>query len=792
MSESIEQGLGFILTSRTLSKGYKEYIELWIATQNGPRRLLCGPEQPVAFIQQRDAEKCIDLANKNDISIQYTPIQLTTLQHSAVGSIKTSTEKAFHKIRKILTAESIALFEADVKLPDRFLMERFITGSVWYQGHVSSHRPHQVNHAHVKPGSYKPSLRALSIDIECDESGNLYSIGLASKSLNLVIINAAAIDIESSHENFEIITTHGEANLLRAFIQAVTDHDPDIILGWNLKQFDFPVLQKAATRCAIKLTLGRNNEGVFIRQWDEQKVLVEVPGRSIIDGIEALKTMTYHFDSFSLDNVAHELLNKGKLITEEDKLTAIKTLYKTNKLQLARYNYQDCVLVNDIAEKTQFIDFLVLRSYLTGLPLSRPGGSVAAFLNLYLPRMHRAGYVSPMRPLDGGLASPGGYVMSSRPGLYNHVLILDFKSLYPSIIRTFKIDPVGLAEGLKAPDSAIPGFKQAMFSRDKHYLPDIITNLWQQRDEAKKRQDSARSQAIKILMNSFYGVLGSGGCPLYDTRLASSITMRGHEIMQTTASWIQELGYEVIYGDTDSTFVHIPGLKNDEEIDTIGNTLTNIINQRWQQHIKETYQLDCYLEIEYETHFSRFFMPTIRGSEAGSKKRYAGLINNGEKQQIIFKGLENVRSDWTTMAKDFQQQLYQLIFSDSPVEQYITDVVAAIRSEQCDDKLIYTRQLRKPLADYTKTAPPHVKAARLADENNARLGKPLKYQKRTSVRYVVTTIGPQAIEHQTHPLDYDHYIEKQIKPIADTILPAIGFNFDMLTNNQLGLFTSDL
>ena len=130
---------------------------------------------------------------------------------------------------------------------------------------------------------------------------------------------------------------------------------------------------------------------------------------------------------------------------------------------------------------------------------------------------------------------------------------------YPSIIRTFKIDPFGLAEGLKSPETAIEGFKGAVFSRESHFLPSIIENLWLQRDEAKKQKDAPRSQAIKILMNSFYGVLGSGGCPFYDPRLASSITLRGHEIMQTTAGWIEELGYTVIYGDTDSTFVLVEG-----------------------------------------------------------------------------------------------------------------------------------------------------------------------------------------------------------------------------------------
>jgi DNA polymerase-2 len=95
--------------------------------------------------------------------------------------------------------------------------------------------------------------------------------------------------------------------------------------------------------------------------------------------------------------------------------------------------------------------------------------------------------------------------MDSKPGLYRHVLVLDFKSLYPSIIRTFCIDPMGLVEGLKHPDNAIPGFRGALFSRTRHFLPDLIATLWAARDRAKAASKRPL-QAIKIIMNSFYGV----------------------------------------------------------------------------------------------------------------------------------------------------------------------------------------------------------------------------------------------------------------------------------------------
>jgi DNA polymerase-2 len=343
-------------------------------------------------------------------------------------------------------------------------------------------------------------------------------------------------------------------------------------------------------------------------------------------------------------------------------------------------------------------------------------------------------------------------------------------------------------EGLKAPKNAISGFRGAMFDREKHFLPGIITSLWQQRDHAKNDKDSVRSQAIKILMNSFYGVLGSGGCPFYDTRLASSITLRGHDIMQTTASWIQQAGYEVIYGDTDSTFVYLQGITSDVQAQLIGQQLTKDINIKWTELIAKDYQLVNYLEIEFETHFVQFLMPTIRGSELGSKKRYAGLKRSAQGDELVFKGLETVRSDWTQLAKGFQLTLYTLVFAQQDVRQFIKQTIESVRAGSSDKDLVYRKRIRRRLDLYVKNIPPHVKAARLADEQFIARGKSARYQNKGWISYVMTINGPEPLEFLSSAIDYEHYVDKQIKPIADGILPFIGLSFSELTSSQLDMF----
>lgn len=160
--------------------------------------------------------------------------------------------------------------------------------------------------------------------------------------------------------------------------------------------------------------------------------------------------------------------------------------------------------------------FLLERATVNGLAADRHGGSVAAFSHLYFPRMHRRAMSPPTSVTYRRRPSPGGYVMDSRPGLYDSVLVLDYKSLYPSIIRTFLIDPVGLVEGMAQPDDlhSTEGFLGARFSREKHCLPEIVGNIWHGRDEAKRHGNKPLSQALKIIMNAFYGVLGTSACPL--------------------------------------------------------------------------------------------------------------------------------------------------------------------------------------------------------------------------------------------------------------------------------------
>ncbi|KGJ87723.1 DNA polymerase II [Colwellia psychrerythraea] len=834
---------GFLLTRQVQDTAKGLQITLWLKSHCGVAQLQINNELAVFFIENHQLESAQRILVNQQIPLEKSKqLSLKTFAQQKVAALYFTSMRSFYRARDALKYQQIKCYEDDIRADDRFLMERHITADITYTGDFISDSIGRVggdyivsnesfkndkprkDYQLVKQAKCKRATTAdeiqltmLSIDIECSMNGELYSIGLYAcnstasgtkeEFKRVLMIGKAQLNCESY-----IHWLADEKQLLQQFIDEVTLFDADIFIGWNVINFDFYLLQKRCDLHGVKFAIGRDGSKPYWRKNanNTEQNFIEIAGRVVLDGIDLLKTATYSFPSFSLDNVAHTLLGIGKKVSDvENRVQEITDNFYHNKAELAAYNLEDCRLVWLIFEKTQLLAFAQLRAQLTGLAIDRIGGSVAAFTNLYLPKLHRSGYIAPnMGDGVSDLVSPGGYVMDSIPGLYENVLVLDFKSLYPSIIRTFKIDPMGLIEGLAVvnePSSnkdnteqddkdnrnyVIKGFDGAYFSRTAHFLPDIIESLWLERDKAKLQKNAALSQAIKIIMNSFYGVLGSTGCRFFDPRLSGSITKRSHEILKTTSNWISEQGHQVIYGDTDSIFVFIGADKSKQQAQQLGLSLQSFINKKWRATLQQDFKITSQLDIEFETHFTKFLMPKIRGLNnlkdqkvIGTKKRYAGISN----EIMIFKGLETVRSDWTELSKDFQQELYRLVFNDEPIEEYIQSVVTDLKAGLYDDKLIYQKKIRRKLNDYVNT-PPHIKAALIANIKLDEQGKKPKYKHRSTIRYVITLDGVQPLEFNESKLDYDFYVEKQLKPIADDILPFIGRDFESISGDQLGLF----
>ena len=776
--------VGFILTRhwRDTPRGIE--VSFWLATDQGPRSVSVPLQRATAFFPTE---------YRNQVETLLADHQGVTLHDSALKDFSQRPQTTLylnqHRSLKAITQHfaqaAIPLYEADIRPTDRYMMERFITAPVWI-GHSTNGEP-----TRLKPHpDYRPTLKWVSLDIETNERGELYCIGLEGCGQRQVYMLGPPTPSDEQLD-FTLTYVSHPRDLIHALNQWMALHDPDVLIGWNVIQFDLRILHREAERFGLPLKLGRGGSTLI---WQEHGFKpgvfsAQVAGRWIIDGIEALKSAFWDFPSFSLENVSQDLLGEGKdSATPHDRMAEINQRFRQDKVALARYNVKDCELVTRIFQKTKLMDFLLERASTNGLPGDRHGGSIAAFTHLYLPRMHRLGFVAPNLGDIAPQQSPGGFVMDSQPGLYRSVIVLDYKSLYPSIIRTFLIDPVGLIVGLAEPDHTVPGYLSAQFSRTVHCLPAIVEQIWQGREKAKREKNAPLSQALKIIMNAFYGVLGTPSCRFFDPRLASSITLRGHDIMQQTRQLIEQQGYTVIYGDTDSTFISLGEQCDPQQADAIGQRLVSLINEWWQHSLQQQLGLASALEIEYERHFSRFLMPTIRGAEQGSKKRYAGLVTDHGEERLVFKGLETVRTDWTPLAQQFQQTLYGLIFRDQPWEEYVQRTVQQLLAGELDDQLVYKKRLRRPLADYEKNIPPHVRAARLAEQAALAQGQKSSFRRGSAIRYVITLAGPEPLTALTAPLDYTHYLTKQLQPVAEGILGFVGGNFENVMTGQLGLF----
>jgi DNA polymerase-2 len=706
-----------------------------------------------------------------------------------------------------LLATRVFPFESDVKPSDRFLMERFVTGALRIEG--PAERRHGVlrfDNPRVTTADLRVDLSLLALDNETDgRDGPLLSAALATPEHERVFVRGRRPPTWSAGDHPTITFVSDERALLSAFFAAIVEIDPDVVCGWNVVEFDLAVLEARARQHRVPFALGRAGERgrVLAGSSASSPSIARIPGRVVLDGIATLRSATHSFERFTLEHVARELLGRGKAIAETgDKLAEIRRMHAEQVDLLAAYNLEDCRLVLDIFAAADLLGFAMERARLTGLPMDRQGGSVAAFDHLYLPRIHRKGFVA--HDVDADVepeASPGGHVLDSIPGLYQDVLSFDFRSLYPSIIRTFQIDPLGMAQ---PGDDPIPGEDGARFAREGSVLPGLIETLHDARSAANAAGNAALSRAIKILMNSFYGVLGTPGCRFYDPRLPTSITRRGHMVIERARSFFEERGLPVIYGDTDSLFVHAAsGAPTPDTSDTSGamlargRALAAELTALLADELRRDFRVVSRLELRFESHWLRFLMPTTRGAERGSKKRYAGVVRGADgATRLVVRGLEAVRRDWTPLARRVQVELLRRVFEGEPFEAWLLEVARDLRAGRLDAELVYRKRLRRDLDAYGGAgggagsgAPAHVKAARLltaAEGESA--GEASAESGASEIEYVITTRGPQPTAARSAPIDVDHYVDKQLAPVCDVVLPFLGTSFDRIAGRQTSLF----
>lgn len=768
---------GFIVNETYRVERGKAYVYLFGRLENGKSFCTRSYYRPYFCIREEDVETAKGLPATIRYEVERTG--WTTMSGERVVRLVYDIPKDTIPLRRLFEQHGIQCFEADIRFTQRFLLDKDIRRAVEIDGSYAEGE--YVDRFYDEPSledtEWYPDLKVLSFDIETSpKADRLYSISLVTDDRKeVLIVSDKKLDRARSFP--------GEKSLLEAFRAAVMEIDPDIVTGWNSIDFDLAVLRDKFREHRIPFRFGRAEwdcslrlESSFLRE-----SAADCPGRQVLDGIQMLKLNFIGLDNYKLSTAAKEILGDGKLIGDENKGEEIVDAYRNDQQKLVDYNLKDSQLVLDILRETNAVDIMLHRALLTGMSLDRVRGSIASFDSLYLRELRKRGRVAPS--VAGAAREErisGGFVMESRPGLYDNIVVLDFKSLYPSIMRTFNIDPLSFALAENA-ERTIEAPNGARFDAEEGILPELLQRLWDARDEAKQSNDGRKSFAIKILMNSFFGVLASPACRFFSLDVGNAITGFGRHFIKLTAERVREAGKDVIYGDTDSVFLDVGTETHDAAAET-GERIAEDINAFYREHIGKEYGRDCYLELELDKVFTCFLMPRIRGGETGAKKRYAGLVRTDGKDRLVVTGMEIVRRDWTALAKEFQERLLRLVFAKENPDRFVRQFVGDLKDGKMDSLLVYQKAVRKQLEDYVKTTPPHVKAARLQIEHDIPLESNI-------VEYIQTMEGPYPVALMRRPggpsIDYDHYVEKQLRPIADAILSFYDMTFsDILRGSK--------
>ncbi|MDJ0787758.1 MAG: DNA polymerase II [Myxococcota bacterium] len=751
---------GFIVQPTYRVRGGVPIVQLWGRLASGEAFLVEDDRfRPYFFAPEA---KVAAIPGAPDLRVEPSPLR--SLRGEALVRITAQVPAAVPPLRERIRKAGGEVLEADVRFPTRYLIDHGIGAGLTIRGDPEpGHGLRRFRNPELRPSEGAADLRTLSLDIETSpDAGRIYSVALAGGE-------TAEVHLQSEHPVEGAIVHADEAALLAGTLERIRELDPDVLLGWAVVDFDLRVLARRCEVLRVPFHLGRTDDPPRFQQDPgfTRRTRADVPGRVVLDGVD-LAREALRLPDYRLETVARHVLGRGKRIDQSapDKAAEITRMFEEDPAALVAYNLEDAVLVPELLAREGLLDLTIERSRLSGMPLDRVSSSIASFDRVYLPELRARGYVAPSVDLERkGALIQGGALLDPVAGLYRRVAVFDFKSLYPSLMRTFQLDP--LAHG-RAGKDAIVAPNGARFAREGAILPGILERFMDGRAAAKQRGDRHADQSIKIMLNALFGVLGASSCRFFDAEVANAITGFGQQTLHWTREAFESLGVRVLYGDTDSVFVELGAGDRAGFAESLRDQVQDAIAER----IRREYRVEPRLELELERIFDRLLLPRLRGARgsraaSGSKKRYAGFVDG----QLVLVGLESVRRDWPEVATRLQQGMLERLFGDEEVEPFVREVVDAVRAGRLDDELVYSKRLRKGTLDrYTRGAPPHVQAARKLPGRAPR-----------SVRYVITRRGPEPVSVGVplpDDIDRAHYVERVLRPVAEGILCEIGSGFD--------------
>ena len=574
-----------------------------------------------------------------------------------------------------------------------------------------------------------------------------------------------------------------ERDMIRRFVKKVNEFDIDVIVGYNSANFDIKYLLERSEALGIDFNLSRFEGNTRIESHGLVNK-VKIGGRVHVDmylvvrfvAVVGASENILKLNSYTLRNVYEAMSNDKKLIVDKRNIFKMWDGTREELAELASYNLNDSYALQKVYDP--LIPIMIELSRVTGDVLGDVCVSTTGQLVEFMLMRHStmSGELIPNKPSEqetgARLRNPieGAYVKTPEPGIYSKLVLFDFRGLYPSIIISHNIDPSSLCTECTDYYESPTGDK---FSKGrKSIIPRILKYLIEQRAAVKKayKKDpnnmvlGSRSQALKIVSNSFYGYLGYARSRWYARECAASVTAWGRQYIKAVMDRSEEKGFKVLYGDTDSVVLVLGDNSKDDALRFI---------QEYNKSLPES------MELELEDFYSRgvFVGKKSEKGAGGAKKKYALISETGK---IKIRGFELVRRDWSRVARDTQRKVLEVILKEGSAEKaaaIVREVISNLRSGTVPlSELAINTQIRKSVDSYDVTSP-EVAAARSAIKAGVKNKEDFEG---SVISYIITKHGNSTsekakLEELAQDYDAEYYINKQVLPATMRILKELNF-----------------
>jgi len=575
-----------------------------------------------------------------------------------------------------------------------------------------------------------------------------------------------------------------EKQMIEAFIELIKKSDLDGVITYNGDLFDFPYLIDRTKTLGIKFNIDFNEKPPR-KQRKGLENAVKLNGLQHIDCYKLMQLLTrfqvINLLKYDLESVAQQIFGKEKEKLQSKKINEIWDSGREFQ-RLVDYNLEDSEATYKLAMKyfTVFIEI----GKLTRQTLYEVNRTSASVLNenLLLLEARKRNIVIPNKPEESAVKermlqeiNKGGYVKEPLPGLHENIAVLDFRSLYPSIMVSHNVSPEVLDcehKTCEAGKNLSPN-KHWFCSKRKGFISSVVEEVFNERVQLKKELKKAvketdeydvlyaKQYALKIILNSFYGNVGSPRFRWYSRESAAAITSWARYYIQETGKKAEQAGFQLLYTDTDSAFLIIPKNKKQEDI------------LEYMKKINS--ELPGNMELELEGFYKRGIFVTKKSGGA-AKKRYA-LIDFKNQMKIV--GFEYVRRDWSQIAKQTQRTVLELILKEGKKEEaveFVRQKIKELKSGKVPKKdLVILTQIKKSLKSYEITGP-HVEAAKKAIKRGKEIGVG------SVIGFIITKGNKKKISDRAEleefvkegEYDPDYYIEHQLIPAIIKIIGEFG------------------